>query len=93
MTAENPNLLFFYGLECPHCIRMEKLIDKLIKEEGYHVEKIEIWHNADNNKMLEVLDCEPEPCGGVPFFLNQKSKGTICGEVKYKELKQWAEAD
>ena len=84
------DLLFFYGTECPHCIRMEKLLDKLTKEEGLAVEKIEIWHNEENNKMLEKLDCEPEPCGGVPFFLNQKTHKTLCGEVTYKEIKEWA---
>ena len=87
---EDKELLFFYGTECPHCIRMEKLLDKLIKEEGVTVRKIEIWHNEENNKLLEKLDCEPEPCGGVPFFLNQKTGKTVCGEVKYNELKDWA---
>lgn len=87
---QDQELLFFYGTECPHCIRMEKLLDKLIKEEGITVRKIEIWHNEENNKLLEGLDCEAEPCGGVPFFLNQKTSKTICGEVKYNELKEWA---
>ncbi len=86
----NQDLLFFYGTECPHCIRMEKLLDKLTKEERIKVEKIEIWHNKENNEMLEKLDCEPEPCGGVPFFLNQKTHKTLCGEVTYKEIKEWA---
>ena len=35
----NQDLLFFYGTECPHCIRMDKLLDKLKKEEGIKVEK------------------------------------------------------
>jgi hypothetical protein len=86
------NLLFFYGLECPHCLHMEKLVNKLMKE-GYQVEKVEIWHNEDNNKLLEKLDCEDEPCGGVPFFLNQKSKKTLCGEVTMKEIQEWADGE
>ncbi len=69
---------------------MDKLVSKLIKE-GFDIERIEIWHNEENNKMMEKLDCEPEPCGGVPFFLNQKTKKTVCGEVPYNELKEWAE--
>ncbi len=84
------DLLFFYGTECPHCIRMEKLVDKLVVE-GYTIKKVEIWHNEKNNKMMEEMDCEPEPCGGVPFFLNQVSGKTVCGEVTYKELKKWAD--
>ncbi len=86
------NLLFFYGTECPHCIRMEKLVDKLTKE-GYAIQKIEIWHNEDNNKMMKKLDCESEPCGGVPFFFNQKTKKIVCGEATFKELKDWADRE
>ncbi len=84
------NLLFFYGLECPHCIRMEKFIDKLTKE-GIKIEKLEIWHNKKNNALCEKLDCEAEPCGGVPFFLNQETGKTLCGEVTLKEIRDWAE--
>lgn len=90
---QDKELLFFYGTECPHCIRMEKILDKLIKEEGVTVRKIEIWHNEENNKLLEKLDCESEPCGGVPFFLNKKTCKTICGETTYKELKEWAKGE
>jgi len=71
---------------------MEKLVDKLMKE-GYQVEKVEIWHNEENNKMLEKLDCEDEPCGGVPFFLNQKTHATLCGEVTFKEIQNWADGE
>lgn len=88
----NTNLLFFYGLECPHCKHMEKFVDKLCGG-GFTVEKLEIWHNEENNALLEKLDCEDEPCGGVPFFLNQKTKKTICGEVSYKELVAWAKGE
>lgn len=86
----NENLLFFYGSECPHCMKMEKLLNKLTKEEGIKVSKLEIWHNEDNNKLCEKYDCESEPCGGVPFFINQKTGKTLCGEVTYKEIKDWA---
>lgn len=89
---QEQELLFFYGTECPHCIRMEKHVDKLVKE-GYTIRKIEIWHNEENSKLLEKLDCEDEPCGGVPFFLNQKTGKTVCGEVKFEELKKWAEGE
>ena len=88
----NEHLLFFYGTECPHCIRMEKLVDKLSKE-GYKIKKVEIWHNEENNELMKKLDSEPEPCGGVPFFLNMKSSKTVCGEVTYKELKEWADSE
>ncbi len=92
MDNNNKELLFFYGTECPHCLRMEKFVDKLTKE-GHKIKKIEIWHNKENNKMMEKLDCEAEPCGGVPFFLNQNTGKIVCGEVTYKELKSWADGE
>ena len=85
-------LLFFYGLECPHCITMEKLVDKLI-DEGFPVKKLEIWHNKENDKLMEELDRGDDMCGGVPFFLNKESKKTLCGEVPYEELRKWARGE
>lgn len=86
----NKDLLFFYGLECPHCIITEKNVDKLI-EEGINIKKIEIWHNKENDKMMEELDVGENMCGGVPFLLNQITGKTICGEATYKEVKDWSE--
>jgi len=83
------DLLFFYGLECPHCIVTEKFVDKLIKE-GINIKKVEVWHNKENDKMLMELDIGDDMCGGVPFFINQNTNKTICGEATYKEIKKWA---
>jgi len=83
------NLLFFYGLECPHCISSEKFVDQFISE-GLDIKKIEVWHNKENDKMLEELDKGDDCCGGVPFFLNQNNGQTICGEASYEEIKTWA---
>ena len=90
MNEEKKDLMFFYGLECPHCIIVEKHVDKLIKE-GFDIKKIEVWHNSENDQMLVELDVGDDMCGGVPFFLNQKTGKTICGEASYKEVKNWAE--
>jgi hypothetical protein len=83
------DLLFFYGLGCPHCIAPEKHVDKLISE-GVDIKKVEVWNNKDNDKMLTELDVGENMCGGVPFFLNQNTGKTICGEATYKEIKDWA---
>ena len=82
------HLLEFYGIECPHCERMHELIEKLEKEEGVTVEKIEVWHNEENEKRL--LEIDKDMCGGVPFFYNTKTKEFICGEEEYSKLKEWA---
>jgi hypothetical protein len=71
---------------------MNKIIDQLISE-GYDIEKLETWHNKDNEEMMVNLDKGDDPCGGVPFLLNQKTGKTICGKVSYKKLKKWAEGE
>ena len=83
------NLLSFYGEECPHCLKMHPLLDKLENEANVKVERIEVWHNDENAKKLEGLPGYAD-CGGVPFFFNSKTKKSICGEATYDELKAWA---
>ena len=84
------DLIFFYGLDCPHCVEVEKHVDKLI-EEGFNIKKLEVWNNMENDKIMVDLDVGEDMCGGVPFFINQISGKTICGEATYKEIKSWAE--
>ncbi|MBK5215451.1 MAG: hypothetical protein JJE53_01430 [Candidatus Pacebacteria bacterium] len=84
------DILFFYGLDCPHCVEVEKHVDKLI-EEGVPIKKLEVWNNMENDKIMESLDVGDDMCGGVPFFLNKNTGKTICGEATYKEIKNWAE--
>lgn len=81
-------LLEFYGKECPHCIKMMPLVEKLEKEIGLKVEKYEVWHNEENAKKMEEYD--KGLCGGVPFFFNTDTNKYICGEASYEELKHWA---
>ena len=81
-------LLDFYGSECPHCIEMDPLIDRLEKEEGVKVKKVEVWHNDKNAQLWKKTD--NGKCGGVPFFHNEKSGKRICGAVPYPKLKAWA---
>ena len=69
---------------------MNKLIDRLETENPVHVERIEVWHNNENMKKLEALDNEGE-CGGVPFCINTDNGATLCGEVSYEEIKDWAD--
>jgi len=85
----NKDLLFFYGLDCPHCITVEKHVDKLI-DEGFNIKKLEVWNNKENDELMISLDKGENMCGGVPFFLNQITGKTICGEATYKEVKSWA---
>ncbi|MBP6911718.1 MAG: hypothetical protein KBB88_00765 [Candidatus Pacebacteria bacterium] len=79
----------FYGKECPHCIAMHPLIEKLEKEFSLVVEKKEVWHNKENSAELQTLDGGSK-CGGVPFFWNSDTETYLCGSVVYEELKKWA---
>lgn len=81
-------LLDFYGKECPHCIKMMPLLDRLEKEIGVKVERYEVWHNEENAKKLREYDTGL--CGGVPFFFNTETKDHLCGEVSYEELQKLA---
>jgi hypothetical protein len=84
------DIIFFYGLDCPHCIKVEKHIDRLIGE-GFNIKKLEVWNNKVNDELMLNLDKGEDVCGGVPFFINQNTGKTICGEASYKEIKNWAE--
>src|SRR3989344_6726535 len=81
-------LLFFYGEECSHCHKMLPLVQKLEKEAGINIEKLETWHDEKNQGKLR--DCDKQLCGGVPFFFNTESKNFLCGENSYEKLKEWA---
>jgi len=67
---------------------MEPLVERLEKELKVKVTRLEVWHDAQNAKLLASLD--KGFCGGVPFFFNMKSKKWICGEAPYDDLKKWA---
>jgi thiol-disulfide isomerase/thioredoxin len=81
-------LLEFYGKECPHCIRMAPLVER-IEKEGFAVERYETWHDKKNAEKLAEYD--RGLCGGVPFYFNTESKKHICGETDYGSLRAWAE--
>lgn len=68
---------------------MEPVITKLEQESGVVVERLEVWHNEENAKLLGECD-KDGACGGVPFFINKKTGKTICGEASLDELKAWA---
>jgi atypical dual specificity phosphatase len=81
-------LLEFYGQECPHCLKMAPLIERLATEASIEIEKYEVWHSEENIKKMQEHDTGM--CGGVPFFVNTETKSFICGETSYEELKKWA---
>jgi len=79
----------YYGTECHFCVQMAPLVEKLEKEEKLTVDKIEVWHNQANAAELQKIP-EFRQCGGVPFFINTKTKKIICGAKDYESFKKWA---
>jgi len=86
----NKNLIFFYGSDCPHCIKMDKIVNQL-NEEGFNIKKLEVWDNKENDNFMISLDKGDDECGGVPFFYNENNNKSLCGEVSYNKMKEWAE--
>lgn len=81
----------FYGETCPHCIEMMPMVEKLEKELGVKVEKLEVWNNEENAKKLEVID--RGLCGGVPFFYNDANQDFICGSCDEDRLRAWMKGE
>jgi len=81
-------LLEFYGTECGPCIRMRPLVEKLEKEEGVKLTKLEVWHDDKNARFM--MEVDKGRCGGVPFFFNEKTGEWLCGMQDYGTLKKWA---
>ena len=86
------HLLEFYGTECPHCEDMHALVERLEKEEGVKIEALEVWHNKENEKVLEEIPCFKE-CGGVPFFYNQQTDNFIFRGTTFEHLQAWPKAE
>ncbi len=87
-------LVMFYARECPHCKKMMPLVDKLEKEEGIVLEKLEVWHDEKNaDLMRSYKDFLTPKCGGqlrTPTFFNTETKDVVCGEIPYETLRDWA---
>ena len=86
--------IMFWARECPHCKNMMPHVDKLEKEIGIKLKKLEIWHNEKNADLMRSYKPIIAPkCGGqlrTPTFFNTETKNVICGEVEYEKLKEWA---
>jgi len=87
--------IMFHGQECPHCEKMMPLVDRLEKEAGINLERLEVWHNEENADLMRSYKNILRPqCGGqlrTPTFFNPENNKAICGEVEYEVLKAWAE--
>ena len=81
-------LIKFYGEGCHFCEMMQPLDERLEKDLGVKLERLEVWDNQDNAEKLSKVDTS---CGGVPFYLNSETSQSLCGAVDYATLTAWAQ--
>ena len=87
-----PYLEEYYGLECPHCQKMQALARQIEEETKIPFARFEVWHDKENMKRIEELDKESK-CGGVPYYYNRQTGKTLCGEVDYEIMLKWARGE
>ncbi|NTW13521.1 MAG: hypothetical protein HGA31_00630 [Candidatus Moranbacteria bacterium] len=64
-------IVFYYGVECPHCKDVEKFLDDNKASEKMSFSKKEVWHDQANSAEMAA---KAKSCGlqekeiGVPFL-------------------------
>ena len=82
----NDRLLMFYEEECDPCVVMETLVQKIEKELGVNIDRLEVWGNQENKHLLEKYS----GVSIVPLFYNESTGVRISGETDFGTLKKWA---
>ena len=83
---ERNRLLMFNSKNCEGCEAMNPLVERLEQEQGLKVERLEVWYNNDNQKLLSQYS----GISATPFFYNESTEKKILGECDYESLKSWA---
>lgn len=84
------HLIFFSGIDCPHCDIMRRLIERLKNEFSIDVEEKEVWQHETNYRLMENYT-RGHDCPGIPMFINTQTSVILCGEITYKQLLSWAQ--
>ena len=85
-------IIFFHGEDCPHCARMRPIVDKLEKELGCKIKRLEVWYDEKNAKEMRKYSDIILSAGeglAVPAFVDVKNKECLVGEQEEKDLKKW----
>ena len=84
------HIIEFYGETCPHCLSMKPTVEKIEKDKGISIQKLEVWNNDANKKvMLKYEKIISDACGGfaaVPSFVNTKTNQALCGAHDEAEI-------
>lgn len=85
ISVDNPVAILFYGNGCPHCEDVDKWITENNVTEKVKFDRLEVWYNKDNSKILsEKADsCElAENSVGVPFLYDIENNKCMSGTDK-----------
>lgn len=80
------DLLFFYGITCPHCKTVEEHLDSDQLEQKLSLSRYEVYQNASNSNLFTgtvQAICPDEASGAglpVPFLIDQQDKKCIIGD-------------
>ena len=92
---DEKNVVMFYGETCPYCQAIIPVVERLEREDGIAVERLEVWHNPENEKRMEALRyLYDEVCEGnmvVPSFHDPRTNRLLCNPGSYERLKEWLE--
>jgi len=89
-ASERIDIIVYYGAGCPHCARMDALLDELKSEYNLNIVKKEVYLDAKNRQ--EMFDLymrfgkDPNE-GGVPTLLLE-NRSMIVGEVDKERMKE-----
>lgn len=101
-ATEYPVVYLYHGEECPHCIAERQFLDDLKKElPGLEVKEFEVWHNADNAKLMEeaarklgtTIQGVPFTVVGDEYVVGFDNDEGIGQKIKNMVLSQQTEAD
>jgi len=87
-------LVMFYADKCEKSKKMHPVVDRLEREIGQLVERLEVMHNMENAlEMRNYADEITDLCNGeleTPAFVNEKTGKILVGIVPFEALLKWA---
>lgn len=85
-NLENPDLVLYWGVGCPHCEVVKEYLEKNNISEKLKIDQKEIYYNKNNQKELGEtvrINC-PDVAGGqgigIPLLFNPKDKTCFVGD-------------
>ncbi len=90
---QKKQIVEFFGGTCPFCRAIAPAVDRLEKEDGVAVERLEVWNSEENKGRMDALEhLYTKECGGnmiVPSFYDPASDRLICNPGSYERLREW----